>query len=139
MQVTAAGGGRGDRNFDGDGGGRRPSVALGVRASPRRFEEVGRFAGPRGAFVWRKGREVSSVLLEFEGAEAAAVRWLEEKEGAGGGSGCSRRLLGGRGSEPRPERARGWPFMAGRWCTVGSCAGELVLVATGLEKVLRQV
>ena len=39
------------------------------------FEEVGRFTGPRGAFVWRKGREVSSVLLEFERAEAAAVRW----------------------------------------------------------------
>ena len=39
--------------------------------------------------------------------------------------------LGVRKGERRPERARGWPYMARRWCTTGSCAGELVLVATG--------
>ena len=31
------------------------------------------------------------------------------------------------------------PYIGERWSTVGSCAGELVLVATGLGRVLRRV
>ena len=37
------------------------------------------------------------------------------------------------------EGGSGMPYIGERWSTVGSCAEELVLIATGLGRVLRRV